>query len=378
MEVNNLSLAYLVAEMKPLLEGSFINKIQEVERGVFKFKTHSKDGSRDILAISRGFYLTEFKFEAPQVAHGYSIFLRKQLANQKIHKIEQHLFDRIILWELTDFTLVFELFGDGNIILLNKDNSILLPFKREKWKDREIKKGTLYEFPPLKKLSPLALEAEKLKEIFSQSKKNLFSALLDNINTAPVYLEEILKELKLKPEEKPAKLNLKQINALIEKITAFYQVDAKKLKPELVEHRKQLELVPFPLKHFKAKQKFSSLSQAFDKLFTEVSLEKKAALEKEEVSSKVKLLEFNLDQVLQTKQQLIKKEKDWQKKGDLIYAHFNHCQELLKALKKESKARSQEKEVMYKIDLAAKKGLLPKKFVKKIDLKNKRVTLNLE
>jgi predicted ribosome quality control (RQC) complex YloA/Tae2 family protein len=172
MEVTNLTLAYLVEELKPVLEGSFIKKVQEVSKNVFKFRLHSSKGTKELIVLPNCLYLTDFQFTAPKTPHGYSLYLRKHLEKQKVLGIRQHFFDRIVFLELSDFIMVFEFFGDGNIVLLNKENDILMPLHREKWKDRSVKKNIQYELPPLKD-SPLSLDLKKLKAEAGKTDKPL-------------------------------------------------------------------------------------------------------------------------------------------------------------------------------------------------------------
>ena len=60
------------------------------------------------------------------------MLLRKNLNNIKITSIAQHNFDRIVIfnfeWNELKYKLIIELFGDGNAILLNKDDVISYNF----------------------------------------------------------------------------------------------------------------------------------------------------------------------------------------------------------------------------------------------------------
>lgn len=376
MELNNLALAYLVEELKPLLVGAFINKVQEVKKGVFKFRLRTKEGSRDFMVFPQAFYLTEFKVKAPKLPHGYSIYLRKHLLNQKIQALEQHYFDRIVRLELDDFILVFEFFGEGNIILLNKENEIVMPFKREKWKDREIKKNVLYEFPPMKKTSPLTVKPEELSQALKESQKNVFSTILGQVNIAPVYLEELFQSLKIKAEEK--KLSQKNLEKLTEKIKALYTVDLKKLQPNTVRHKGKEELVPVKLSYFKPVKSFKGLNQALDEILSQPLLKAEAKEAREKIEAEISQLEFNLKQVLEAEKKLKKQALEQKKKAEWIYAHYPQLQELMESLRKALKQKLSQKEVMYKLHLAEEKKLVPKGLVEKIDLKKKKLYLKID
>jgi len=139
MQIPNLSLAYLVAELKPLLDGSILRKVQELDNSWLKMRFQTKQGTKDLIAAPDAVFLTSYSMPAKQTTSGYGAFLRKKLANKKVLALEQHGFDRILVMELEGFFLIFELFAKGNVILTDEKKTILSAFRKEQWKDR--KKG---------------------------------------------------------------------------------------------------------------------------------------------------------------------------------------------------------------------------------------------
>ena len=103
------------------------------------------------------------------------MLLRKHLKNIKITSIEQHNFDRIVKftfqWGEKIYKLVVELFGEGNVILLDNEDRIILPLKIEKWSTRRIVPKEIYKFPPQKDLTPFNLEYAVAYDIFKDEFK---------------------------------------------------------------------------------------------------------------------------------------------------------------------------------------------------------------
>ena len=146
-EVDSVQIAWLVQEMKPLVEGSFVNKIQELEGNCIKFKLHSKAGGLELIISPQAIFLTSYKSEALQNPKGFAGFLKKHLSNRIVRKLWQKGMDRVVVLEFEDFYLACEFFDEGNIVLCDKEWHILQPFHRGEWKDRKLAKGEIYKFP---------------------------------------------------------------------------------------------------------------------------------------------------------------------------------------------------------------------------------------
>lgn len=146
-EIDSVQIAWLVQELKPLVEGAFVNKIQEIEGNCLKIKLHSKSGGLELIISPQAMYLTSYKREALQNPKGFAGFLKKHLNNRIVQKVWQKSMDRVIVLEFEECYLVSEFFDDGNAILCDKEWKILQPFHRGEWKDRKLFKGEKYKFP---------------------------------------------------------------------------------------------------------------------------------------------------------------------------------------------------------------------------------------
>ena len=82
MEIPNISLAYLVAELKPVLDSSILRKVQELPNGWLKFKFQTRQGTKDLVASPNAFFITSYSLPAKQQSSGFGAFLKKHLANK--------------------------------------------------------------------------------------------------------------------------------------------------------------------------------------------------------------------------------------------------------------------------------------------------------
>ncbi|MDO8647375.1 MAG: NFACT family protein [Candidatus Diapherotrites archaeon] len=147
MQADSLVIAQLVEELKPLIEESHINKIQELEGNSLKIRLHSKEGSLDLIISPEAIWVSQFKLSTLSNPKGFAGFLKKYLSNKKIMKVWQKDLDRVIVLEMEKFFLACEFFDEGNIVLCDKEWKILQPFRRGEWKDRKLAKGETYKFP---------------------------------------------------------------------------------------------------------------------------------------------------------------------------------------------------------------------------------------
>ena len=72
--------------------------------------------------------------------------ISKELDNARLISLKQINNDRIISFDFEKASLIFEMFGKGNIVLV-KDGITVCAYRYESWSDREIKKKNPYKPP---------------------------------------------------------------------------------------------------------------------------------------------------------------------------------------------------------------------------------------
>jgi predicted ribosome quality control (RQC) complex YloA/Tae2 family protein len=371
MQIPNISLAYLVAELKPLLDGSVLRKIQELPNGWLKLKIQTRQGTKDLIATPDSLFLTSYSMPARQQTSGFGAFLRKQLSNKHLEKVEQHGFDRIVIMEFQDFFLIFELFAKGNVILTDSSLKILSAFRKEQWKDRTLRKEEQYKFPSSKGLNPLELDKKSLGKLLQESGKSLVPALVKTVNIAPILAEEACFQTGLE-KEKPAKeLAAKEIASLTKAIKALYLVKPEKSKPVLLESWGKKTLLPFSLSApFEALQEFPSINEALDRHYSGSFQSKKEQLQTSAISKRKAELQHSMQQQKDALERLQLRVGQNAQKAELIYKNYSQLFELLQAFQGLKGQKMQEKEIMYKL-----KSRFP--FLKELSLKGRKLVVSL-
>ncbi len=379
METSNIALAYVVAELKPLVEGAFINSVQLVKDSVFKIKVHSKEhGTIDLLATPNALYRTNYKLPVQQAQSGFAAFLKKKLYNKRILSIEQHGFDRIIEMHFMEFDLVFELFAKGNVILKDKTGKIISCYSNEEWKDRKIRRNEQYKYPAAK---PSITEISKsdFKKILEESAQDCVRAIVSALNVAPVAAEEACIIAGIEKQKKSAMLSEKEAKILFEALKKIYFVEQKKLNPLVVEIKGEKQLFQFPFAALPAgnTKNFSSLSEALDENLSQDLLKSEEKKAKKESDQKKARLQYSLAEQLKARQRLEKDEKENKKKAELVYFYYSEIKELVDAINRALEKKISKKEIMYKIKSLGKKHNQSARLLVDFNPKTKKLVLDL-
>ncbi len=361
LEVPNLSIAYLLRELEPLVVGAFIERAQDLEKNWFKLRLRSKNGTLHLVFSPKGFFVANYRVDARQQSSGFGAFLGKRIQGKKILSLEQLGSERIVKLSVEGFALVAELFGKGNLLLLDSDGKILKPYKRESWRARTLAKGEAYQLPPKRGVSPAELKLEDFISLLGESEGNAVRAVIAGVNMPPVLAEEVFTRAPVSTEASASTLSSKQVKALYSEISKLYSMPA--LEGEcacLVVHSSKRVLLPFkPKNKLEVLAQYDSLNDALNELLL-VPFLKPATKE----NRKKQELERTLREQLQALEASERAEKENRRKAELIYAHYPA---LVQAVNKIRTLQGKKKEhIMYKFL----SGVVS---VKALDLKKKSV-----
>ncbi len=366
-QISSLELGYLINELS-LLVNSRIDKVYQAgkEELLIQFYVHSKGKKFLRIIVGKAMFLTDIKEEYDEPSD-FCMFLRKKLSNSKLSGINQKESERIVelVFEKEETRkLIIEFFGGGNIILCDKEDTILLALIYHKFKERSILPKVRYGYPR-SKINLFELELNKLREIFKKSdKENIVKCLAVDVGLGGVYSEEICLLSKIDKSKKPVDVDNKEIKKIFDNINGII---TKELNPFVVyDGAEIIDVVPFDIKFYEsyAKKKFDTFSRALEFYFSKFVEKKPSKYEKQ----LEKLKDIIKKQELRIKE-LEEKELDERKKAELIYNHYSLIKEIIEKINKASEKRSW-KEIKEKL-----KG---HKVVKEVDGKEKKIVLEIE
>ena len=362
IEIPGLTFAYLLDEIKGV-NGALVKKVQELENGAIRIRVYGNGAQNDIIVSDNAFFISEYKIHAKQNASGFAALLNKHLKGARLEEIKQKGFERLFRLKFSNSKqLVFELFREGNIILLDENEKIIGAKHYASYSARDIKRGVTYVEPPeMKSFANVSLS--EFKNMLD--KQSVVRFLVKKLNIASVFAEEACFRAGIDKNKKALGLSPDEQKKLFEILSEFY---SKKIpeKPELVEHSNKLFLVPFHLEAFACIKTFESINSALNELSMEKMMEVKQ-------SEKIRELEKLKKSIEKQKEALAKKLQEaefWKRAAQRIYENYVDVQQAFEFAKKEFEKKREEK-IMYN-------KLFGSVILKEIDFKGKKAKIEFK
>jgi predicted ribosome quality control (RQC) complex YloA/Tae2 family protein len=341
--MSNFDIAVLLNEIVQSVIGAWINNIYQIKEA-FLFKLNTKSGEKTLLVKPGcGIYLTKYQIVAPKAPTNFCSSLRKHIRDRRIEAISQHDLDRIVKMVINGehgkYSLIVELFGEGNLILCDQENRIVLARRYKVMRDRSIKPKDVYAPPPLRGIDLTNLSLEEVSSILGSSTAGLVETLASRLNIDPLYAEEICLVSNLKTNVKSKDLNKDEISRLFETI----QLTVSRLKtgpyrPQIVYDAsgRPISTTPFDLRVFEnsTSKRMENFNDAIDEFFSVVGAGTAKGLEEKGLEAKTKEIERAIEEQRKKISESEKTEINNRRFGDLIYSNLPQVEEILSTILK--------------------------------------------
>jgi predicted ribosome quality control (RQC) complex YloA/Tae2 family protein len=198
-ELTSVDIAAFVGEFAAY-EGARLDKAYLYDDDMLRLKLRHYDRGRVELLID----VRETKHlrvaqpervpQAPERPPNFAMMLRNRLEGAELVGIEQFEFDRIveIHFERGDgrTTIVAELFGDGNVAVLDGNGEVVDCLDTVRLKSRTVVPGSPYEFPDAR-FNPLAVDEDGFLARMDQSDTDVVRTLATQLNFGGLWAEEL-------------------------------------------------------------------------------------------------------------------------------------------------------------------------------------------
>lgn len=363
--LSSFDIYVIVSELQDIVD-CHIDKIYQLSRNEILIRVkniQTKEKHQIFIRNGELLSITDKQIETPKKPSTFAMTLRKYLSNGRIIEITQHEFDRIIKFKISkkegNYTLVVEFFSDGNIILVDPDDKIILPFIRQSWAHRKLKGREPY-VPPPDQINPFDLTLEKFKDLIKESSSDLVRTLAVSINLSGYIAEEICVRANVNKNLLVSDVDdavvAKTFNALISFLKIFQD---KKFEPVLVKKNDDVvDILPFKFKSYKGYnfEKTLGLAGGLERFISV----KKQVVKKTDVKTDklVGKLNRQFKQQLEAVESLEKQIEEKKFEGDLIYLNYQVVEDLLSEVKsvlelkdkEEAVQRINEKDIVKKFD----------------------------
>ncbi|MBN1170455.1 NFACT family protein [Candidatus Micrarchaeota archaeon] len=310
-KMSNLEYSFMVRELQ-FLAGKHFSRIRKIRDGLYRMKIGS---SEIICEPGVRMHITKYVEEA-QPHDKFVEKLEKELKNAKLQSIEQINQDRIIAFNFGGLQLVFEMFGQGNIILA-KDQKTITAYRFESWSDREIVPGKEYKYP---RSSASALEA---------SEKYIIVSLM-KLPVGKEYALEALARLGIEEKTPGASLSGNQLMKLEETLRSI----ADNAQPLVYYSEKPVDYSLCRLsKYDYPAREFATLGEAADEYYNNF----------EEPDPQLEKLKVRLSKQEERLGLLQDEEKRYRECGDFIYANYQEIEQAIELARKD-KIKTDKKE----------------------------------
>ncbi len=380
--MSNVDIRLILPELREVVEGAFIKNIYQYG-DIFTLKLYKPGGGTSQLLIqpSQRIHLTEYARKAPRVPPKFCTVLRKYLRDKRIISVKQHELDRIIIIEIGDeessYKLVAELFGNGNLLLLDPKDIIFVAMRYKKMRDRDVVPKALYEFPPPRGTDVLTLEKGEIGGVIEDSNANIVRTLASRLNLDSLSCEEICALSKVAPKVMTPEIDSQTLADL----EVGFQNFVEKLKtgvsePNIVlddeppedEEPQFIAFLPFRFELYQElpAETFDQFSQAIDEFFGVSESELEDEQEKDALSREQKRLQRIIDKQNEGIEKLVSKAQILRINGELIYSFFSDVQEVLETVTKARSGGLPWDDIISRIDDGRKKGISSAQLIQRI------------
>jgi predicted ribosome quality control (RQC) complex YloA/Tae2 family protein len=379
--MSSFDLATVVRELKDIIIGCRIDNIYQTSPLTFLVAVHPKNTL--LIEIGRRLHLTRYVTEKPKTPSHFCMLLRKHLRRGIIEEMEMPGFERVIILSVASkgasYKLVFELFGKGNLILLDSKDTILYASSYRKMRDRNLVRGEAFMLPPPRGQDPARVSRQDL-EALKAIKGDIVRALPRCLAIGGVYAEEILNRAQVEKKTLANSLESDELDRIYSETKNLVSAMTTP-EPQIVVHvdGRFLDVLPFPLTLYRdhSFKEYPTFNEAADEYFTKSSFETKKGDVQGQMLQKIDVQRRILDQQQKSFTDFERTSAEKHHVGNVIYSHVRELELLSQFVLEASKTRKSDNEQFS--DVKKKEfETLSTNLLKSIDFEKGRYTVELE
>ena len=342
-EMTAFDVAAITSEMQGLV-GGFLDKIFHWDgRNVLLRINVQGEGKKELmLKDGRWLHFVAGRPETPDTPSGFAVHLRKVLYNTRIISVSQREFDRIVTMDLADrdgtYKLVFELIGDGNLIMVNA-GKITNALEQKRWRHRDVLIGAEYAYPP-SRFDPRNASADEFATAVLTSKSDLVRTLATSVNLGGQYGEEVCLRTGLDKGRKASGMTAEEIASLRSATLGLFEaLKDREFACLVLEGEAAIDATPYPLvvNEGHTREDLPTLSAAISAFLA------KKKEDEVKVDPELERLQRQLDQQLRGIEATEREAAVLQAQGDLLYTSYADVSLTLERMNGLSKNTSWEK-----------------------------------
>ncbi|MBX0294338.1 ribosome rescue protein RqcH [Haloarcula nitratireducens] len=325
-------------------------KMRDFDRGRVEFIIELGDVKRAHVAA------TEHVPDAPGRPPDFAMMLRNRLSGADLARVEQFEFDRILELEFdredASTTIVAELFGDGNVAVLDEHGEVIDCLDTVRLKSRTVAPGTPYEFPSAR-FNPLTVDYEGFAARIRESDADVVRTLATQLNFGGLYGEELCSRADIEYNLPVEDLTDEQLERLYEVVSELAtQLREGDLDPRVYyestedgdsgdadagdgeANRRRVDVTPIPLVEYDHlySERFESFNDALDDYFFNFQREEQVEggePQRPDFEAEVSKYEHIIQQQEEAIEDFEADAEAEREKAELLYANYDLVDEVL-------------------------------------------------
>jgi predicted ribosome quality control (RQC) complex YloA/Tae2 family protein len=283
-EMTSVDLVALVRELRGYT-GAKVDKAYLYDDDLVRLKMRDYDHGRLELLLQVGdtkrahLSRPERVPDAPGRPPNFAKMLRNRVAGADLAEVRQHGFDRILEFEFrredADTTLVVELFGEGNVAVLDDHGEVVDALETVRLRSRTVAPGAPYEFPAAR-AAPWELDAEELGAKLRDSDTDVVRTLATQLDFGGLWGEELCTRAGVEKETDVGELTESEVAALHREIGRLFDALEAAADPRVYsEDGERVDVAPVPMEEYAEleSEAFDSFNAALDDYFTSLGPE---------------------------------------------------------------------------------------------------------
>lgn len=380
-DMSNVDILAVLTECRERIKDSWIDNIYQINSMfIYRFRKPDEGSFNFLVQMSplQRIHITEYVRTPPKIPPSFCMTLRKHLRNKRVVDIRQHDFDRIVVIKVSGGAeLIIELFGHGNLLLLDSEGQIHIAQHYKKMKDRDVLPKRKYQYPPSRGIDIFQINETKLKEIIEASTGDIVRTLTHFLNIKKIYAEEICLRSNIEKTKSALDITDNEIHAIIDSINSIFSpLIQGLLSPEVIyENSTPIDVTPINLVKYSnlTVKKMASFNEGLDFYFGEIEKSSLTEAVTAPANEQLERLERIREQQEKTIEGLQKSEMEKKQIAEEIYVHSADLREIIHTIASAFEKGVTWDEIHKKIEEGKNKGIRSADLIKHIDTANKTI-----
>ncbi|MFB6135875.1 MAG: ribosome rescue protein RqcH [Halobacteriaceae archaeon] len=397
-ELTSVDLVALVGELRSYT-GATVDKAYLYGDDLVRLKMRDYDRGRVELLLEVGevkranVARPEHVPDAPGRPPNFAKMLRNRISGADLAAVRQHGFDRVLEFEFRrpdqDTTLVVELFGEGNVAVLDQNGVVVDCLETVRLKSRTVAPGSQYEFPSPRP-HPAEMDLETFAARMDDSDTDVVRTLATQLDFGGLYAEELCTRAGVEKTLDIADAAEDAYGALFDAVGRLFDALESGLDPRVYrEDDRPVDVTPVPLEEYAdlESEPYDSFNAALDDYFTNLesegdgegaSAEEAGGRDRPDFQAQIEKQQRIVQQQEGAIEEFEERAAAEREKAELLYGNYDLVDEVLSTVREAREAGRAWDDIAERFEEGAERGIPAAEAVEGVDGESGTVTLRLD